>query len=62
MKHAIWILACSLALHTDAQVRMPATTRADLATLQALGAREPNALKLFDATRGRFPVALVNGR
>lgn len=50
---------CSFAF---AQPRMPATTRADVAALQTLAARQPNAAKLNDATRDRFPVALIHGR
>lgn len=46
----------------SAQSRLPATTHADLQHLQALAAKETDALKLTDATHGRYPTAYIHGR
>jgi minor extracellular serine protease Vpr len=51
-----------LAMHSAAQPLLPATTRGDLHTLANIAAKEPNARKLVDATKGRFPTAYMQGR
>ncbi|MEO8067047.1 MAG: S8 family peptidase [Flavobacteriales bacterium] len=55
----VLICLCSSAF---AQLRMPATTRHDLAQMQALAAEEPGTPRLIELTRGRYPVALLDGR
>ncbi|MCB0771444.1 MAG: S8 family peptidase [Flavobacteriales bacterium] len=44
------------------QVRMPATTRADLAILKELAVGFPKATELTNETQGYYPTAMVNGR
>lgn len=46
----------------SAQVRMPATTQADLARLKAMAVRHPDPAALTALTQGRYPTALVHGR
>lgn len=51
-----------LTVSTQAQVSMPATTRADLNALSALAQRYPDAAKLTEETQGYYPTALIHGR
>lgn len=52
-----------LAAHVaSAQLRLPATTQADLLHLEAVAAKESDARKLTEATQGRYPTAYINGR
>ena len=46
----------------QAQVSMPATTRADLNALSTLAERYPDAGKLTEETQGYYPTALIYGR
>jgi len=46
----------------QAQVRMPATTRAGIAELQKLSTRFADAEQLHAATQGSHPTALIHGR
>ena len=56
-------LACSLLVSfLIAQPKMPATTRADIARLEAFAEMEPDARKLTELAQGVHPVALVHGR
>jgi len=48
--------------NAQAQVSMPATTRADLNALAALAIRYPDAAKLTQETQGYYPTALIHGR
>lgn len=45
-----------------AQVRMPATTQADLAVLQGIAQGVPDARRLTDITQGSWPTAYIHGR
>ncbi len=52
------LVACAL----NAQVSMPATTRADLDALGRLTQRFPDAKELVHNTEGYYPTALIRGR
>lgn len=56
------LLAAMAALVLHAQVRMPATTRADLHALQVLAHRHTDAKELVRNTEGYYPTALIHGR
>ena len=62
MKHALWTLACAFATQANAQVRMPATTAADLARLEIIANEQSDANRLTNGTHSRYPTALINGR
>lgn len=62
MKALFAVLATAAALSATAQVRMPATTRADVATIQSIAKQQPDAGKLVQRTRGMYPTALHGGR
>lgn len=53
------ICLCSSAF---AQPRMSASTQLDLARLQGIVAKQPDARRLIDLMRGRYPVAVIDGR
>lgn len=61
MKHIITLWSLASALYVAGQPVLPATTRADLAHLQAIAKQQPDARRLVTSAQGRFPIAFMNG-
>lgn len=61
MSRTLLLLAIALPVLASAQLDLPATTRADLAHIKTMAAKEPDARKLTEAVQGRYPVAYING-
>lgn len=62
MLRALPLITCLLPGMLAAQVRLPATSLADLGHLQAMARTVPDHMKLVEGTQGRYPTALVHGR